>query len=103
MSKLKEPVLYLNGRGYTAKTLRVRDWYNFMAFEDKREDISLADYFNKMAGIIASLFIGVTADDILDKMALEDIKPFYQECYRWVLMTVNSKLGELPNGETGKE
>lgn len=104
MSNFREPSIYLNNRTYIAKKPLVKDWYNFMEFENSEEDSGdLATYFDRMAGIIAPLFIGLEAKDIIEHMPLEDIKPTYQMCYRWLLQIINSKLGKLPNGETGKD
>lgn len=104
MNKKNELIVTLDGVTYHTVRPKVKDWYNFAKFEDQVDGLSVAEYLQGAAGCIASVFDGLTPEKLLENMELDDFKPLYLKCWRWLIQFSNEKMGESPNGqtETGK-
>ena len=104
MNKKNELIVTLDGVTYHTVRPKVKDWYNFAKFEDQVDGLSVAEYLQGAAGSIASVFDDLTPEKLLENMELDDFKPLYLKCWRWLIQFSNEKMGESPNGqtETGK-
>lgn len=96
---VSKPVLEIGSQRYTAAMPKVKAWHDFIAFEVGTDDIPAEDYLNRMADLLAGLFPRVTADMIIDNMPLDEIRPKFKECERWLTWLINSKLQKLPKNE----
>ncbi len=80
-------------KGKMPISVKARVWREFEAC--KGSDIP------EVARLIGEVY-GLTADEILDEVELEDLAPLYIECYRYIIDLYNKKLGTIPNAESGR-
>lgn len=85
------PTITIEGKTYEMKKLTGRDWRIIGEFINNAPKSIDADFVEKHADFIAKFF-GVTADDILDKMQLEDIIPASIETRDYLLTRLSAKI-----------
>lgn len=96
---MKTPKLItMDGKEHTAATPKARIWYDISKLEESITESAnpALDY----AGMIAEAFEGVTADDVLDALSIDELKPKAMEIVLWVYKLVNDKMGKIPNAES---
>ena len=71
--KQDAPQLVLHGHNYEMVKPKVKNWYDFAKFEDSIEDLSVAEYIHGTAECIASMYEGVTAEDV-EQFIRENVK-----------------------------
>lgn len=89
------PKIEINGVIHEMKKPVARGWKSVEKFEQERKNIPLIDYVDKLCEFLAPLFEGVTADDLLDNVPLEDIQKIYAECYVCYFNLLSGKFEEL--------
>ena len=52
------------------------------------------------ASLISESFANVTADDVLDSLTIDELKPKAMEIVFWVYKMVNDKMGKVPNAQS---
>ncbi len=83
------PALVLNGHAYTMIAPKVKNWYDFAKFDDESADLSVAEYIHGTAACVASMYEGVTAEDVINNLALEDLKILYLQLYKCMVEISN--------------
>lgn len=89
------PQIEINGTTYTMTKPKARGWTAMAKFEQDRAKILVIDYVDKVCEFLATLFDGVTADDLLDNVPLEDIQTLYFDCYNAYWDMLAGKFEEL--------
>lgn len=97
--KQNAPKLVLHGHSYEMVKPKVKNWYDFAKFEDSIEDLSVAEYIHGTAECIASMYEGVTAEDVIEGLDLEDLKILFAQLYTAMVGISNKALSEPKNGE----
>ena len=98
---MKLPQIEINGVTYTMKKPKARNWAAMVKFEQDRKKILTIDYVDKICEFIATLFEGLTADDLLDNLMLEEVQKIYKECHICYWDLLSGKFEELEkNSET---
>ena len=92
------PTITINGKEIPMKT-KARIWGVVMKFDKDAKDIPAENEVDKYCEIIAAAF-GVTADEILDNMELDDVAPKYFEVYNEVSRLLTSKIKKNEKDET---
>ncbi len=64
-------------------------------FENDRTKIPLEDYVNKLCEFLATLFDGLTADDLLNNLMLDEVQKIYRDCYQCYWDLLSGKFEEL--------
>lgn len=102
---MDKPKIVLNGKIYTPANPKCAAWRAIVHLKFHDSDVDVEDYMDEMAGVIAKCFDdkAVTKQAIIDNMPLEDIKPAFENLYKWMIHLVNSKLETIPNGEAAAE
>ncbi len=94
------PVLTLGGHSYTMIAPKVKNWYDFAKFDDEAADLSVAEYIHGTAACVASMYEGVTAEDVINNLALEDLKILYLQLYKCMVGISNKAFADdEKNGE----
>ena len=85
------PTITINGKEIEMKKLTARIWRETTKINEKRKDISSVDAIDIYCAVIATAF-GVTADEILDNLYIEDIMPKYFEVLNFINTLINLTL-----------
>ena len=106
---MQAPTITLDGKGYTARRLKMKSWRNIVKLQKDISNMDTAEIMNdeatmqKMAEVIATIVNDpeVTADRVMDELDLADFVPTVQEMTRWVTEQVSGKIEQLPkNSQT---
>lgn len=95
--------IVINGKNHTASKPKAKIWREIMKFDEERTQLPNAEFIDKHAEIIASVFPDVTAVMIIDNVDIDEIVPLYYEVFKWICGLLNSKLRKLPNAQTPAE
>lgn len=68
-------------------------WREIMKFEEERKEIKAVDAVEKYCEVIATAF-GITTDEVLDNLLIEEVVPKYYEILNAMLGMLTAKLGE---------
>lgn len=93
--KMKFPQIEINGKTYEMQEPRARMWRTFAEFDEKKRDLSNAEFIEKHCEVIASVFSGVTVEELLDNLVLSDVLKLYRDCYICLSELMTSKLRVL--------
>ena len=100
---MERPTITIEGKTYEMKKLKGRDWRLFGEFADNAPNYTDADFIEKHAAFIANFF-HVTADEILDKMGLEEILPASIAIRNYITKSLTAKFEQVEkNSEAVKE
>ena len=88
---MDKPTIIINGKEIEMQTPKARLWREIVKFNDERRDLPVEDFCNEHAKIIAAAF-GVTADEVLDNLYVDDIMPTYFKVFSFVLGMLTAKL-----------
>ena len=88
-----------------AKSPKASVWREFEKFDSERANLineceaKMGEWIYCHAEIIAKVFANekVTADTIMDNVAVEDIVPLYRDCYAYLVSLISAKLKQIPN------
>lgn len=91
-------IITLDGAKHKAVSPKARVWYDIAKMDDDIAESKnpALDY----ASLIAKCFDGITADDVLDTLSIEDLKPKAMEIVLWIYTMVNNKMGKVPNAQS---
>ena len=92
------PTITIDGKEIPMKT-KARLWGVIMKFDKDAADIPREEEVDRYCEIIAVAF-GVTTDEILDNLELDDVAPKYYEVYNAVVNLLTSKLDKKNETET---
>ena len=85
------PTITINGKEIEMKKLTARIWRETTKENEKRKDLSSAEAIDIYCAVIATAF-GVTADEVLDNLYIEDIMPKYFEVLNSINTLITAKL-----------
>ena len=88
---MNKPIIAINGKNIELPPVKARVWREMIQFDEKRENIETKDFIDEHAKIIAFAF-GVTQDEILDNLSVEDILPTYKATLRYVISLLSAKI-----------
>ena len=100
---MERPTITIEGKTYEMLPLIGRSWRILGEFADNTPNYTDADFIEKHAAFIANFF-HVTADEILDKMSLEEILPATIAVRSYVINALTAKIAAIEkNSEAVKE
>lgn len=99
------PEIIIDDKKYVPVKPKAKVWRAVVELEDNKQKIKNAEIIDEYARVIALVFgiPEITKDCILDNIDLDEIKPLYYICANWVIDQINSKIEQIPNGQTPKE
>ena len=99
------PTITINGVTYQPlKSPKARMWRKIVTLYEQQKDMDAGEYMDQMAGCIAAAFgrPEVTADDILDNIALDDMLDLLDTTYLWFGRLLNQKYASMQkNAQAG--
>jgi len=87
---MERPKIIINEREIELPPIKARLWKKIMQFHSDRKNISTADLMEKYCEIIALAF-GVTTDEVLDNLNIEDVGDTYYYVFETVVATLAEK------------
>jgi kynureninase len=96
------PELVINGKKYIAKKPKASFWRMIFKNEEELKNSSNYDFLTNYAELIGAVF-GLTAEEVLDDIDIDDIRPKYVEICNWVISLVNSKMEKIPKNAENPE
>lgn len=72
-------------------TIKAHTWINIVKFNDEKKDISAVEAVDKYCEVIALAF-GVSKDEVLKNLNIEDVMPLYFEILKRVSAMLTAKL-----------
>lgn len=97
---MDNPKITINGKEIELPPIKARLWKEIMQFHENRKNISTADLMEKYCAIIALAF-GVTTDEVLDNLNVEDVGRLYYDVFDVVANLLTAKIGK--KNETAEE
>ena len=85
----------LDGVKHKAVKPKARIWYDIAKLDE--EIVESKNPALDYANLIAESFDGINADDVLDSLTIDELKPKALEIVMWVYKIVNDKMGKVPN------
>lgn len=89
---MNKPTITINGKEISMKS-KARLWGVVMKFDKDAAEIPREEEVDRYCEIIAVAF-GLTTDEVLDNLELEDVAPKYFEVYNAVAGLLTSKLAK---------
>ena len=100
---MERPTITIEGKKYEMKDLVGKDWRIMGEFVEASPTYLDADFIEKNAAFIAE-FYDTTAEEILDKMPLEEILPASRDIQSYMINQLSAKIKVIEkNAEAGKE
>lgn len=96
------PYIEINGKKIELPSVKARVWRELMQFEEQHKNFKSADSVDKHCEIIAKIF-GVTTDDVLDNLDLDEVLPTYYHALNYVVAMLMSKLAVDKKNEIATE
>ena len=88
----------LDGVKHKAVKPKARIWYDIAKLDE--EIVESKNPALDYANLISESFANVTADDVLDSLTIDELKPKAMEIVMWVYKMVNDKMGKVPNAQS---
>ena len=88
-------LITLDGVKHKAVKPKARIWYDIAKLDE--EIVESKNPALDYASLIAESFDGITVDDVLDSLTIDELKPKAMEIVLWVYKMVNDKMGKVPN------
>ena len=88
----------LDGVKHKAVKPKARIWYDIAKLDE--EVVESKNPALDYANLISESFANVTTDDVLDALAIDELKPKAMEIVLWVYKMVNDKMGKVPNARS---
>lgn len=89
------PKININDIDYVMAAPKARMWRKWMEFDKEKVGLPAADFIDKHCELIAEVFPGLSADDLLDNLGLDDIILIYNQCLLALMQLLSSKLEGL--------
>lgn len=103
-SSFSVPELKIKGKIIHPEPPKAKIWREIMKFDEEKKSFSDADLMDEYAKKIAAAFGGgLTAEEILESVDLEDIIPAYRAIYAWLIGVASKKLAQIPNAAAPEE
>lgn len=99
-NRIKAPVLKINGRVFEPVRPKIKTWYDFAVFIDSISDMGVPEYIEGTSKLIASMYEGVTAQDIMANFDVARLKPFFFKVYSYIVQLTNESMDADPNVQT---
>ena len=96
----KIPTITISGKTYEAQKPKARIWRELCKFDEEKKNLPAGEFLDAHAEIIAKVFEGITKDEILDELFIDEILAIYQEVFAWIASLITSRLGEVKNVES---
>lgn len=96
-------IIEINGKEYKIKKIYSKNWREIFQFEGSRKDILLVDFADKHCEIIASVLEDVTAEELKETLAVNEIMELYNRIVKYLLKMLSEKTGEEKNAVEGVE
>ena len=90
---MDKPTITINGKQISLPPVKARFWREIIHFDEVREEIETKDFVDEHARIIALAF-GVTQDEVLDNLSVDDILPTYAKTLRYVISLLSAKINK---------
>lgn len=88
---MDKPIITINGKIIEMKTPKARAWREIMKFNEDRQSLPASDFCEEHAKMIALAF-GVSADEVLDNLDVDDILPTYLNVFTSLVGLLTAKL-----------
>lgn len=98
--KTATPTIYMHGKKRRAVKPKAVVWREFSRFMDGQTENENTDAATNYARLIVMVFPDLTAEELLNNIDIEDLKPLYELVALWITKLVNGKLNELPKAES---
>ena len=89
---MNKPKINLSGKIIEMPKPTAAIWRKVMEFHPTRNDVMLADLVDDYGAIIALAF-GISKDELIDNIDIEDILPAYDDVITYLMNLVVSKFG----------
>ena len=89
---MNKPVIEIKGQRYEIKHVKACDWRDFFKFDSEKKDILTYDFLDKHCEVIAGFFDGVSTEDLLENLEIEDILKIYNDILVYLMNLITSKL-----------
>lgn len=99
---MERPTITIEGEKFELKKLTGRSWRVFSEFVENQPEYTKADFIERQAEFIAN-FYDVTAEEILDKMPLEEIMPASLAVRNYVMATLTAKFAKMEKNAVAGE
>lgn len=86
-----KPQITVNGKDIELPVVKARLWKEVMRFHSERKDIPTTDLIERYCEIIAVAF-GITTEEVLDNLNLEDVGETYYKVFNAVLSSLERKV-----------
>ena len=98
---MEELKINIDGIEHIAQMPKAIAWRRFIKFDSNKDNRKLDTFIDNAAELIASLFDDeVTADKVLENLDLDQIIPFYNKVFKWLLGIINNLAKKIPNADT---
>ena len=87
---MDKPKITINGKEIELGQIKARLWKEIIKFHEGRRNIETADLMEKYCEIIALAF-GVTTDEVLDNLNIEDVGELYYDIFDAVAAMLKGK------------
>ncbi len=100
---MAKPIITINGRTIEMPAKKARIWREVIKLDEELKDKTLAaaDYVDRHCEFIALVF-GVTVDEVLDNLDLEEVLPLYNEVVKEIVATLYKGFGEVKKNEAAE-
>lgn len=89
------PTIEINGVTYKMIKPKAKNWAKFAKFDAERKNLNLEEYVDSLCDFMADIFEGVTKEDLLDNLYLEEVQKKYYECANCYWNLLSGKFEEL--------
>ena len=76
---MEAPVIVIGGKERKAMRPKARFWRELVEFDEGISGIEPTELMERTAGIVASAYDGVDADDVLDSLCIDELRKAYAE------------------------
>jgi hypothetical protein len=100
--RMDNPKLIIDGKELIAKKPKAIFWRTIVKIEEELKSVDDRDYITKYAELIGIVF-GLTTENVLNGLDIDEIRPKYIEICTWVIWLVNSKMEQIPKNAKSPE
>lgn len=101
---MEKPTITIGGRKIEMPVKKARIWREVIKLDEELKDKTIAavDYVDRHCEFIALVF-GVTVDEVLDNLDLEEVLPLYNEIVKEIVATLYKGFGEVKKNEAAEQ
>lgn len=86
------PKITVDGKEFTMAAPKCRMWRTWMAFDKEKGNLAPEEFIERHCALIAEVFPGLTADDLLDNVDLDEVILIYNRCLLALMQLLSSRL-----------